>query len=60
MVLVNLWGHQVIKGKEMHSKGKYTPFEGVHLDVKVEDTFLRGQLHQEMKVPEGAFVLRFI
>jgi allantoinase len=60
MVLVNLWGQQVIKGTEMHSKGKYTPFEGVHLDVKVEDTFLRGSLHQEMTAPEGAFVLRFI
>jgi allantoinase len=60
MVLVNLWGHQVIKGTEMHCKGKYTPFEGVHFDVTVEDTFLRGNLHQEMKTPEGAFVLRFI
>ena len=60
MVLINLWGHQVIKGTKMHSKGKYTPFEGVHLDVTVEDTFLRGTLHREMKAPEGAFVLRFI
>ncbi len=60
MVLINLWGHQVIKGTEMHSKGKYTPFEGTHLDVKIEETFLRGNLLREMKSPEGAFVLRFI
>lgn len=60
MVLVNLWGHQVIKGTEMRCKGKYTPFEGVHFDVTVEDTFLRGNLRQEMETPEGAFVLRFI
>jgi allantoinase len=60
MALINLWGHQVIKGTKMHSKGKYTPFEGVHLDVTVEDTFLRGNSRQEMKTPEGAFLLRFI
>jgi allantoinase len=60
MVLINLWGHQVIKGTQMHSKGKYTPFEGVHFDATVEDTFLRGNLHREMIAPEGAFVLRFI
>ncbi len=60
MVLINLWGNQVIKAAEMHSKGKYTPFEGIHFDVKLEGTFLRGNLHQEMKTPEGTFLLRFI
>jgi dihydroorotase-like cyclic amidohydrolase len=44
----------------MYSKGKYTPFEGVHLDVKIEETFLRGTPRKEMKSPEGAFLLRFI
>lgn len=60
MALVNLWSKQVIRGSEMHSKGKYTPFEGVHLDVKVEETFVRGSRGRETKTPEGAFVLRFI
>lgn len=27
--LINLWDKQVINSKEMHSKGKYTPFEGI-------------------------------
>ncbi len=28
----------------MHSKGKYTPFEGVTFNAVVEKTFLRGEL----------------
>ncbi|UCH95828.1 MAG: allantoinase AllB [Candidatus Aminicenantes bacterium] len=60
MALVNLWDRQVIKGIDMHSKGKYTPFEGVCFGAKVEDTFLRGIHERERHTHDGAFVLRFI
>lgn len=42
--LINLWTSEVIKSRNMHSKGKYTPFEGLTLNAKVEKTFLRGHL----------------
>lgn len=42
--LINLWQKQVVKSEEMHSKGKYTPFEGVIFNSVVEKTFLRGEL----------------
>jgi allantoinase len=44
MVLMNLWEQQEVRGVDMHSKGKYTPFEGVSFGAIVESTFLRGQL----------------
>ncbi len=44
MTLVNLWDKQVIKANQMHSKGKYTPFENVEFEAKVETTFLRGNV----------------
>ena len=28
----------------MHSKGKYTPFDGITFNAVVEKTFLRGEL----------------
>ena len=42
--LINLWTSEVIKSRKMHSKGKYTPFEDVTLNARVEKTFLRGQI----------------
>ena len=42
--LINLWEPMVVSSSEMHSKGKYTPFEGVQFDARVEQTFLRGKL----------------
>ena len=42
--LINLWGKQIINSNEMHSKGKYTPFEGITFNAVVEKTFLRGEL----------------
>ena len=42
--LINLWDKQFINPKEMHSKGKYTPFEGITFNAVVEKTFLRGNL----------------
>jgi len=44
MTLMNLWDTQIIKAEEMHSKGKYTPFEGVKFEAKVEKTILRGKV----------------
>jgi len=41
--LVNLWKSKIVKAKSMHSKGKYTPFEGVEFNAVVEKTFLRGK-----------------
>jgi allantoinase len=40
--LINLWADKKINSTEMHSKGKYTPFEGVIFNAVVEQTFLRG------------------
>lgn len=42
--LMNLWSSEVIKSRDMHSKGKYTPFENIRFNARVEKTFLRGQL----------------
>lgn len=42
--LINLWDSQVIHSQNMHSKGKYTPFEGIRFDAVVAATFLRGRL----------------
>lgn len=42
--LIHLWHRQVVKSEQMHSKGKYTPFEGVVFDAVVQATFVRGKL----------------
>lgn len=42
--LINLWDQQMVRGTAMHSKGKYTPFEGVTLQAVVEATIVRGKL----------------
>jgi allantoinase len=42
--LINLWEPMVVSASGMHSKGKYTPFEGVQFNARVEQTFLRGKL----------------
>ena len=42
--LINLWEGEIIKSCNMHSKGKYTPFEDVRFKAKVEKTILRGQI----------------
>jgi dihydroorotase-like cyclic amidohydrolase len=47
--LTNLWTSEVIKSRNMHSKGIYTPFENVELNARVEKTFLRGQLIMDRK-----------
>jgi dihydroorotase-like cyclic amidohydrolase len=42
--LINLWNNEIISATNMHSKGKYTPFEGVEFNTTVEKTWLRGNL----------------
>jgi allantoinase len=60
--LINLWDKQVVKSKEMHSKGKYTPFDGITFNAVVEKTFLRGELiinrsgETEQKIGHGKFI----
>lgn len=41
--LMDLWSSQTIRSKEIHSKGKYTPMEGIALNCIVLNTFLRGK-----------------
>ena len=47
--LINLWDKQVINSNNMHSKGKYTPFDGLTFNSVVEKTFLRGDLIMNIK-----------
>jgi allantoinase len=60
--LINLWDKMVVKSEEMHSKGKYTPFEGITFNSVVEKTFLRGELimnrsgETEQKIGYGKFI----
>lgn len=42
--LINLWEGEIIKSCNMHSKGKYTPFEDLKFNAKVEKTILHGQI----------------
>ena len=42
--LINLWNSETITASNMHSKGKYTPFEGVEFNTTVEKTWLRGSV----------------
>ena len=60
--LINLWDKQVVKSEEMHSKGKYTPFEGITFNSVIEKTFLRGEVimnrfgETEQKIGYGRFI----
>ncbi len=42
--LIDLWDNQVVTANDMHSKGKYTPFEGVNFKASVQKTILRGNI----------------
>lgn len=41
--LIDLWNSQIISAENMHSKGKYTPFEDVTFCAVVMNTYLRGE-----------------
>ncbi len=42
--LIDLWNKEKITASSMHSKGKYTPFEGVTFQSSVTKTILRGEV----------------
>jgi allantoinase len=60
--LINLWESKTVKANEMHSKGKYTPFDSVVFNATVEQTYLRGKIimnnygEAEEKIGYGKFV----
>ena len=39
--MVNLWDSQKINAENMHSKGKYTPFEGITFEAVLDKTVLK-------------------
>lgn len=47
--LVNLWTSEVIKSRNMQSKGKYTPFEDVVFNARIEKTILRSMTIMDRK-----------
>jgi allantoinase len=55
--LINLWTKETVSASKMHSKGKYTPFEGMVFEAVVEETYLRGCLvvdrNEETEVAPG-------
>ena len=62
--LIDLWNPWRVKAEQMHSKGKYTPFQGITFGAKVVKTFLRGTLamdanqNYQITVPIGKFITR--
>jgi len=42
--LIDLWDRQEVRADRIHSKGQYTPFDGVIFDAVVRATFVRGRL----------------
>lgn len=62
LVLINLWKSEKVLPHNMHSKGKYTPFQNVEFKVTVERTYLRGKIvadHgglSEVKMGFGNFI----
>ncbi len=49
--LINLWESEIVSAENMHSKGKYTPFQNVKFNAIVETTFLRGKIVASRKFP---------
>jgi allantoinase len=51
ITLVNPWKSEIVKSDDMHSKGKYTPFEGITFNAVIEKTILRGKVIYDRKNP---------
>jgi len=49
--LIDLWSSQKIESSKMHSKGKYTPFEGSTFHTVVDQTYLRGKKIFDLSQP---------
>ncbi len=60
--IINLWDSEIVKSENMHSKGKYTPFEGTEFNCIVEKTVLRGKVVMDRngKVDEGIGYGKFL
>jgi len=43
IALINLWEGENILAGNMHSKGQFTPFDGMFFNSKVERTYVRGK-----------------
>ena len=54
IALINLWDNEIIKSENMHSKGKYTPFNGITFNSIVEKTLLRGKIIADRQNPTEA------
>jgi allantoinase len=54
--LMDLWSEQRVSSDRMHSKGQYTPFEGVVFGAAVKKTWLRGTLVADSADPDFASV----
>ncbi len=60
--LIDLWKSEIIKSENMHSLGKYTPFENIEVNAVVESTVLRGKFvmnksdKAEVNVGYGNFI----
>ncbi|MEW6653239.1 MAG: dihydroorotase family protein [Bacteroidota bacterium] len=46
LVLVDLWNSEIVQAKNMHSKGKYTPFEGMKFNSVIKERFISGKLQE--------------
>lgn len=42
--IINPWKSEIIKGKDLKSKGKYSPFENLKFRSVIEQTLLRGSI----------------
>ncbi len=49
--LIDLWSAQTTEARNMHSKGKYTPFEGIFFNAVTQQTFLRGKKIYDVNEP---------
>lgn len=43
LVLVDLWDSEIVEAKKMHSKGKYTPFEGMMFNAIIKERYIGGK-----------------
>ena len=50
--LIDLWSSQTVRSNDMHSKGKYTPMEGIELNCIVKKTILRGEIIMNREIDQ--------
>jgi len=49
VALIDLWNGETIHADQMHSKGKYTPFENYFAAASIGKVFLRGELVRDTR-----------